>query len=54
LTALAATPRDEAAMRMIAAEAARHTGVPEAVIAQHEGRMPLGLFVKEARRPTSS
>ena len=30
---------------------ARFTGVPEAVIAQHEGRVPLGLFVKEARRP---
>jgi carboxypeptidase C (cathepsin A) len=29
---------------------ARHTGVPEAVIARREGRVPLGLFVKEARR----
>ena len=50
LTALAATPRDDASMRAISAEAARLTGMPEAVIAQHEGRVPLGLFVKEARR----
>lgn len=50
LTALAATPRDEAALRAIYPEVARLTGVPEAVIAQHEGRVPLGLFVKEARR----
>jgi carboxypeptidase C (cathepsin A) len=50
LTALAATPRDEAALRAIHAEVARHTGVPEAVIAQHDGRVPLGVFVKEARR----
>jgi len=51
LTALAATPRDEAALRAIYPEVARFTGVPEAVIAQHAGRVPLGLFVKEARRP---
>ena len=51
LTALAATPRDEAALRAIYPEVARFTGVPEAVIAQREGRVPLGLFVKEARRP---
>jgi len=51
LTALAATPRNEAALRAIYPEVARLTGVPEAVIAQREGRVPLGLFVKEARRP---
>ncbi len=51
LTALAATPRDEAALRAIYPEVARFTGVPEAVIAQRAGRVPLGLFVKEARRP---
>jgi carboxypeptidase C (cathepsin A) len=51
LTALAATPRDEAALRAIYPEVARFTGVPEPVIAQNDGRVPLGLFVKEARRP---
>ncbi|MBS0523196.1 MAG: hypothetical protein JSS04_06125 [Proteobacteria bacterium] len=51
LTALAATPRDEAALRAIYPEVARFTGVPEAAIARREGRVPLGLFVKEARRP---
>ena len=35
----------------IYAEVARFTGLPEAVVAQHDGRMPLGVFVKEARRP---
>ena len=50
LTALAATPRNEAMMKEIAAEVARLTGVPETVIAQHDGRVPLGLFIKEARR----
>jgi carboxypeptidase C (cathepsin A) len=51
LTALAASPRDKAAMQGIYAEVARHTGVPEAVVARHDGRVPLGVFVKEARRP---
>jgi carboxypeptidase C (cathepsin A) len=51
LTALAATPRDEGALRALYPELARYTGVPESVIARHEGRLPLGLFVKEARRP---
>lgn len=51
LSALASTPRDETALRAIYPEVARFTGVPEAVIAQREGRVPLGLFVKEARRP---
>jgi len=51
LTALAATPRDEAAMQDIYAEVARYTGVPEAVITRHDGRLPLGVFAKEARRP---
>jgi carboxypeptidase C (cathepsin A) len=50
LTALAATPRNEAAMRDIYGEVARYTGVPEPVVAQHDGRIPLGVFVKEARR----
>jgi carboxypeptidase C (cathepsin A) len=50
LAALAATPRDAAALRAIYPEVARHTGVSEAVIARREGRLPLGLFVKEARR----
>ena len=51
LTALAATPRDTAALRALYPEVARFTGVPEPVIAQREGRVPLGLFVKEAQRP---
>lgn len=50
LTALAA-PRDEALKAGIVREVARFTGVPEAVIARHGGRLPLGVFVKEARRP---
>jgi carboxypeptidase C (cathepsin A) len=50
LTALAATPRDEAALGTIYPEVARFTGLPVGVIAQHEGRVPLSLFVKEARR----
>ncbi|HEY4169668.1 MAG TPA: carboxypeptidase, partial [Reyranella sp.] len=49
LTALAATPRDEAALHAIYPEVARFTGLPEGVIAQHEGRVPIGLFIKEAR-----
>jgi carboxypeptidase C (cathepsin A) len=53
LTALAASPRDEAARQHIHAEVARHTGVPEAVIARHDGRLPLGVFAKEVRRPDS-
>jgi carboxypeptidase C (cathepsin A) len=51
LTALAATPRNEAAMRDIYGKVARYTGVPEPVVARHDGRIPLGVFVKEARRP---
>ena len=51
LTALAATPRNEAAMRDIYGKVARFTGVPEPVVARHDGRVPLGVFVKEARRP---
>ena len=54
LSALAATPRNEAAMRDIYGKVARYTGVPEPVVARHDGRLPLGVFVKEARRPTSS
>jgi carboxypeptidase C (cathepsin A) len=50
LTALAATPRDEAALRAIYPEVARLTGVPEALVAQGEGRVPVSVFVKEARR----
>jgi carboxypeptidase C (cathepsin A) len=50
LTALAATPRNEAALRALYPEVARFTGVPESVIARREGRVPLSLFVKEARR----
>jgi carboxypeptidase C (cathepsin A) len=50
LTALAATPRNEAAMRDIYGKVARYTGVPEPVVARHDGRVPLGVFVKEARR----
>ena len=50
LTALASTPRNEAMMKEVAAEVSRLTGVPEALIAQNDGRVPLGLFVKEARR----
>jgi carboxypeptidase C (cathepsin A) len=51
LTALAATPRNEAAMLDIYGKVARYTGVPEPVVARHDGRIPLGVFVKEARRP---
>ena len=51
LTALAATPRNEAAMRDVYGKVARFTGVPEPVVARHDGRVPLGVFVKEARRP---
>lgn len=51
LTALAASPRNEAAMQGIYADIARYTGVPEVVIARHDGRLPLGVFAKEARRP---
>jgi len=50
LTALAASPRDEAARRSIHAEVARYSGIPEAVVERHDGRLPLGVFVKEARR----
>jgi carboxypeptidase C (cathepsin A) len=50
LTALAATPRNEAAMREIHGMVARYTGVPESIVARHDGRVPLGVFVKEARR----
>jgi carboxypeptidase C (cathepsin A) len=50
LTALAATPRNQTLMPEIVREVARFTGVPEAVIARHDGRVPLGVFVKEARR----
>src|SRR5258708_22159368 len=53
LSALAATPRNEAAMRDIYARVARYTSVPEAVVARHDGRLPLGVFVKEARRSES-
>jgi carboxypeptidase C (cathepsin A) len=49
LTALA-TPRNEARKAEIVREVARFTGVPAAVIARHGGRLPLGVFVKEARR----
>ena len=48
---MAATPRNEAAMRDIYGKVARYTGVPEPVVARHDGRLPLGVFVKEARRP---
>jgi carboxypeptidase C (cathepsin A) len=50
LTALAATPRNEAAMREIYGKVARYIGVPEPVVARHDGRVPIGVFVKEARR----
>ena len=50
LTALAATPRNDTLMAEIVREVARFTGLPEAVIARHDGRVPLGVFVKEARR----
>jgi carboxypeptidase C (cathepsin A) len=50
LTALAATPRDERVMENIYGRVARYTGLPEPVVARHDGRIPLGVFVKEARR----
>ena len=50
LSALAATPRNEAAMREIYSKVAGYIGVPEQVVARYDGRVPLGVFVKEARR----
>jgi carboxypeptidase C (cathepsin A) len=49
LTALA-RPRDEVLKAEIVGEVARFTGVSATVIARHQGRLPLGVFVKEARR----
>jgi hypothetical protein len=37
-------------MQDIYGKVARYIGVPEPVVARHDGRVPLGVFVKEARR----
>jgi carboxypeptidase C (cathepsin A) len=50
LTALVASPRDEVAMRSVYAAVAHHTGLPEAIVAQHDARVPLSVFTKEVRR----
>lgn len=50
LTALAAGPRNAQVMRALYPEIARYTGLSETIVAQHEGRVPLGVFVKEAHR----
>lgn len=42
--------RDAAAMKSLTATVARHIGLPEAVVAQYSGRVPLEVFVKEMRR----
>lgn len=50
LAALVATPRDPAAMKSVNAEVARHTGLPEELVERYDGRIPPGVFTKEARR----
>ncbi|MEI6202162.1 MAG: hypothetical protein WCP68_09445 [Enhydrobacter sp.] len=50
LAALVATPRDPAAMKKVNAEVARYTGLPEELVAQHDGLITMDLFAKEARR----
>jgi len=50
LTALAGTPHDRAALGPIISEVARLTGLPESVVAQHDGRVPVAVFTKEIRR----
>jgi carboxypeptidase C (cathepsin A) len=53
LAALVATPRDPAAMKKVNAEVARYTGLPEELVARHDGLISPGLFAKEARRSDS-
>ena len=50
LSALIATPRDEAALRATHAEVARRTGLPQAIVDQYDARVPPGIFTKEMRR----
>jgi len=50
LAALVATPRDPTAMKKVNAEVARYTGLPEELVARHDGLITPGLFAKEARR----
>jgi len=50
LTALVSAPHDAAVMRPIIAEVARLTGLSEAIVARYDGRVPVGVFAKEARR----
>lgn len=50
LAALVATPRNEATLRPVYAEVARLIGLPEALVAEHNGRVPPGVFGKEKRR----
>jgi carboxypeptidase C (cathepsin A) len=53
LTALVGAPHDPATMRPIIAEVARLTGLSEATVARYEGRVPVGVFAKEAKRAES-
>jgi carboxypeptidase C (cathepsin A) len=50
LSALIASPHDPTVMKPIVAEVARLTGLSEATVAEHDGRVPPGLFTKETRR----
>ena len=51
LTALAASPRDDSAMKAIHARVADLIGLPESLVARHDGRVPISVFAKELRRP---
>jgi carboxypeptidase C (cathepsin A) len=50
LSALVATPRDPAAMKRVNAEVARYTGLPEELVARHDGRITPNIYAKEIRR----
>ena len=50
LAALVATPRAAATMNAVNAEVARHTGLPEDLVARYDSRIPPGVFIKQARR----
>ena len=50
LASLVATPRDPAVTKSINAEVARYTGLPEALAARYDSRIPPGVFTKQARR----
>ena len=50
LSALVASPRDADASKRIYADVARYTGLPEELVARHEGLIAPDLFVKELHR----